>query len=116
MDRCATCQARLLEHLYGLLDGDDRPAFEAHLAACPACQAALDTARRQQALLARAARAEFPGGRFAPPADAPAPAVLTLPPRPAPAPAPARRRARRWAAAAAVLLAAGLGVPGAYYG
>ena len=46
----------MLEHLYDLLDDADGQAFQLHLAGCPECQAALEKARAQQALLAAARR------------------------------------------------------------
>ncbi|HZT80087.1 MAG TPA: hypothetical protein VFA26_07695, partial [Gemmataceae bacterium] len=111
MHDCNHYQALLLEHLYGLVEGAESQALMDHVAACPACQAALDVARRHQRLLAAAAKQAFPAVRFEAPADEPAPATLPLA-----APSRARRWAR-WAVAAALLLAAGgLGAPAAYYG
>jgi hypothetical protein len=116
MHDCTHYQSLLLEHLYALLDdAEDRELLD-HLAACPACRASLDTARRQQHLLATAAKQAFPAVRFeAPAGEEAAPAVIPLP-----EPAAAPRRARRWgrwAVAAALLVAAGgLGVPAAWYG
>src|SRR5947209_8567372 len=105
---CHGCQELLLDHLYDVLDDEDRRALLEHLGGCPACQAALEQARAQQRLLARASRLHFPEVTFTPPAGEPAagprPAVLPLRPR--------TRPWRRWAAAAAVLLAlAGLAEP-----
>src|SRR4051812_9926408 len=99
---CAASQVQLLEYLYDVLDPAERQALESHLAACPACAAALNRTRTQQELLASAARLQFPQLKFEAPAQTPA--VLPL---------EARRRARRarqvrWAVAAAVLLALGL--------
>src|SRR5437867_2236546 len=56
METCNHCSELLLDHLYGLLDADQTQRLRAHLAACPACQAELASAERQQQLLARAAR------------------------------------------------------------
>jgi hypothetical protein len=63
---CETCQTQLLHHLYGLLEDGDRQAMAAHLGTCANCQTALETARRQQSMLAVAAKSEFPDVRFAP--------------------------------------------------
>src|SRR5262245_39856211 len=122
MDRCDTCQPLLLDYLYDLLDGDDRRALEAHVAGCAGCPAALERARRDRALLAAAAKMEFPAVRFVPPEEAPPAApqpapvaerdVLPLPP--AVRARPRTRRPLRWAVAAAVLL--GLGVPAFWVG
>src|SRR5262245_64613263 len=102
---CHGYREQMLDHLYDLLDEADQRAFLDHLAGCPACQAALEQARAQKALLGRAARLHFPDVTFTPPAPEPIP----LPLRPS-------RRPRRWvgwAAAAAVLLVlGGVGVPG----
>ncbi|HVS34991.1 MAG TPA: alpha-2-macroglobulin family protein [Gemmataceae bacterium] len=112
MHPCPSCQAQMLEFLYDLLDAADRQAMQNHLDGCAPCQAQLETARRQQNLLAAAARMEFPAVQFAAPSEAmagSAPAVVPLP-------APVRRKVlpwRRWAAAAAIFLAiGGLAVPG----
>jgi anti-sigma factor RsiW len=126
MNSCETSQVQLLEYLYDLLDGADRQALEAHLAGCPACQAALARARSQQHLLAAAAKVQFPAVAFQPPPPAapPAESVTAAAPASIPfaavarAPAPKKPvRWGRWAAAAAVLLAVtGLGVPAAIIG
>src|SRR5262249_5174590 len=125
MNSCETCQVQLLEYLYDLLDGADRQALEAHLAGCPACQAALAKARAQQQLLAAAAKVQFPAVAFQPPAPVtPSPESVTAAPATVPFAAPSRHAAAkkpvrwgRWAAAAAVLLAvAGLGIPAAIIG
>jgi anti-sigma factor RsiW len=115
MNHCETYRAQMLEYLYDLLEAEERQALEAHLAECAACQAELARARRQQGLLATAARMGFSEVRFvAPPADpdpaaAPEPMVVPL--------ARPRRAWRRWAAAAAVLLVlGGLVAPVAWYG
>jgi anti-sigma factor RsiW len=112
MNDCTNYQPLLLDHLYGLLDDAENQALLDHLGACPACQASLDRARRQQRLLAAAAKQAFPAVRFEAPArEEVAPEVIALPvPRRA-------RRWGRWAVAAALLLAAGgLGAPAAWYG
>jgi alpha-2-macroglobulin-like protein len=115
MNDCNHYQTLLLEHLYGLLDDADGRALQDHLASCPSCQGALDQAKRQQRLLAAAAKDEFPAVRFEAPAEEAAPEVVPLP-----EPVAMPRRTRhwgRWAVAAALLLAAGgLCVPAAWYG
>src|SRR5262245_39662765 len=107
MERCELYQALLLEYLYDLLEGHERASVETHLTACTGCQAALERAKRQQRLLAAAAKSEFAGIQFQ------APAVID--PAPATIPMPARKPRpsfRRYAFAAAVLLAIGLGGAG----
>ncbi|HYT87999.1 MAG TPA: zf-HC2 domain-containing protein, partial [Gemmataceae bacterium] len=105
----------LLDYLYDLLDEEAAGKLREHLAACPACQAALAAAEAQQHLLARAAQiyAEVPA--FTAPSATPSAPVETIQPAPAAAPqAPATlplptspqtkpRRLLRWLAAAAVL-------------
>jgi hypothetical protein len=109
MERCELYQALLLEYLYDLLEGHERQSLETHLAECAGCRAALETAKQQQQLLAKAAKTEFAGVRFqAPAASEPAPATI-------PMPSPVRKSRptfRRWALAAAVLLAVGVGGSG----
>ena len=68
MFHCETCRSQMLEYLYDLLEGDERQAWEAHLKDCPSCQASLVQAKRQQQLLAAAAKMEFANVRFAAPA------------------------------------------------
>src|SRR5690349_12896012 len=112
MKSCDHFQAQMLEHLYGLLDGDDSRALAEHLSQCADCRAASARAEVQKKLLAAAAKAEFAGVRFQAPAPetaAPAeqPRVLTV-----------RSRGSwvRWAVAASVLLLlGGLGVPTGIY-
>jgi hypothetical protein len=94
----------MLDHLYDLLDEAERGQLLDHVAGCPACQASLEAARAQQALLARAARLHFPDVRFAAPADEPAVALFRPPSR--------LRRLAGWAVAAGLLLAlAGVTAP-----
>src|SRR5438093_1519705 len=66
---CETFQAQLLNDLYGLLEEADSRALRGHVGACPACQTAAARVAEQRQLLAVAARTEFPGVRFQPPAD-----------------------------------------------
>ena len=64
MMTCQSCQAQLLEYVYGLLDVQDPvegPALaelRAHLESCPACQAIHHRALKQQLLLGQASRAD----------------------------------------------------------
>src|SRR5262249_55055658 len=100
-------QALLLEYLYDLLEGHERESVQTHLASCAGCQAALERAKRQQRLLATAAKSEFAGVQFQAPAVIdPAPATMPMPVR------KPRPSFRRFALAAAVLLALGLGGAG----
>ncbi len=108
---CHGCQERMLEHLYDLLEADERSALQAHLDGCPDCQAALVRARAQRQLLAAAAKLDFSSVRFTPPAELPATEVLPLV-----QPTRLRRRWPRWVAAAAVLLAVGLASAGTWFG
>jgi hypothetical protein len=83
---CQHCQTLLLDHLYGLLDGGEGGAVDAHLAACPACAAAHAETGRVQGLIARAAKTGFPTTRFEPPAPASVPhPAKSVPHTPAPA-------------------------------
>ncbi len=114
---CQHCQPLLLDHLYGLLDGPEAAAVDAHLASCPACTAARAETARVQGLFARAAKSAFPATRFEAPVPAktgartPAPASKpSALPFPAPLPRPGDRTFRvagilSWAVAAAVLIA-----------
>jgi hypothetical protein len=112
MDRCQHCQAQLLDYLYDLLDEPEQRALEAHVAGCALCQQALALARRQQELLASAARLECAPASFTIPQDETVPETETVPPREEPAvlplpvrpPRPARRFWQPWVAAAATLL------------
>ncbi len=120
MNDCQQYQTLLLEHLYGLLDNAEDRAVLDHLGTCSACQVALATARHEQALLATAAKQEFPAVRFDPPsaaAERPAPQPQ-LAEEEAPAPVVFRPAVwRRWAVAAAIVLAlGGLAAPATYYG
>jgi hypothetical protein len=129
MPNCEAYRDQMLEHLYDLLDEADKQALQAHLESCAPCQAELARARRQQALLAAAARMEFPDVRFVAPEAPPASGAdipvcqegeaadrNVCPTVPLVAPLPARRWPR-WLAAAVVLLAlGGIGGPAAWYG
>jgi hypothetical protein len=115
MQNCEAFKEQLLESLYDLLEEPEKQALAAHLQSCQPCQAELERARRQQGLLAAAARMEFPQVQFTPPQSE----VTADPPLVAPlAPTRARRRPRwaRWiAAAAALFLVIGLGSIGGWY-
>jgi hypothetical protein len=90
----------MLEYLYGLLEGQERQAWDAHLKECAACQAELSRAAAQRQLLAHAAKMNFAHVTFAPP-NAPD----TVPIR---RPEIKRPQRWRWLAAAGILLAAAL--------
>jgi len=115
MALCEHCRDNLLEHLYGLLDGEEAREFERHLAECEACRSALETAKRDQALLSQAAHAvrdvapfEMPGSAaVAEVVAAATAAVQTETPTTLPLTQPPRRSALRrywpaWTAAAAL--------------
>jgi hypothetical protein len=109
MNSCEHFQTQLLDHLYGLLDEADSHALQDHLVTCAACRTAQEHAEVQRRMLAAAAKQEFAGVRFTPPA---APATMKQPAATLAAPA-ARRSWVRWALAACLLLAlAGLGLAG----
>jgi hypothetical protein len=110
MTPCERHQAQLLDHLYDLLELGERKDLEVHLAGCEACQGALESARRQQRLIARAAKSRFEAVRFEKPPAEPATPILVLPQE-------RRHNWIRWAAAASVvfLLLGALGVLGGAY-
>src|SRR5437879_2066497 len=106
MHTCDECTDRLLDFLYGLLEADEVQPLRDHLAACPACKAALADAEAQQRLLARAAHVAQVVPAFVAPSDQP----LQETPATLPLPVPPTRTRRQWpwlAAAAALLLVAG---------
>src|SRR3954471_18785546 len=84
---CEHCQPLLLDHLYGLLDGPEAAAVDAHLASCPTCAAARAEADRVQGLISRAAKSAFPQTRFEAP-DQPAKVAPTTPAPASPATLP----------------------------
>jgi hypothetical protein len=98
---CNDCQSRMLDCVYGLLDGPDAEAVRAHAADCQACSTALAEADRLQGLFGRAARLSFDAVRFeAPRAEAVRPATGSS------------KTWLPWVIAAGILLAVGgLGVP-----
>jgi hypothetical protein len=106
MTHCEHCRDRLLDYVYGLLEGSELQQTGEHLNSCSECQAALKKALTQQKLMARAARAITEVAEFTLPSSAPA-AAATLPI--VSAPKVNRSMWRRpwvgWTAAAAVLLA-----------
>jgi hypothetical protein len=111
MKLCNYVQAQLLEHLYGLVDDAPRRELEEHLTECADCRRALDRARQEQMLLATAAKKEFAGVEFAPPAvvemDAGEVERTTI---------PVSSGWFRWGVAAAILLGMiGLGLPAGLY-
>ncbi len=104
MMTCERCEQLLLDYLYGLVEGAEAEALEAHLRTCASCAAARTRTEGWQKLLAAAARDRFPQVRFDPPRfpeyPVPRPAALcTAASRPSP---PARWLA--WAVAAAIWL------------
>lgn len=105
----------LFDYLYDLLDAPERAVVEERLRSEPAWQEAFQIVQRQQQLLAAAARMEFPGVTFEPPATLPLPRETARPRKNADKPS-RRVRLWPWVAAAAVLLAlAGGAIPGAYW-
>src|SRR5208337_5002577 len=107
MRSCERFQTQLLEHLFGLLDGDESLALIEHAGQCDDCRTALQQADLQKQLLSAAAKTEFSGVRF----RAPTAHELAASPR---LPAPQAGWVR-WAVAAAILLAVGIAVPGSKY-
>ena len=71
MTTCEQVQAQMLGYLYDLLDDVDKAALDHHVAGCENCQKALASARRQQRLLATAAKTAFPTSSSAPHAARP---------------------------------------------
>jgi hypothetical protein len=105
MNSCDQVRSHLLEHLYGLLEEPDAHALTDHMNQCAHCREELVHAQEQMALIAAAAKEEFPQVRFVPP--------VFETPQSHQSP---RRFITRWAVAAAILIAAaGLGVPSAAY-
>lgn len=109
---CAHCQSLLLDHLYGLLDGAEAVALDAHLAGCPACAGVRAETARVQGLIARAAKGATARAPFEPPVPVSVPALAPVAGAPKPVAEPARpvRTFRSaavlsWAVAAAVLIA-----------
>src|SRR5262245_21034348 len=134
---CEHCREQLLDHLYGLLDEAEDRAFQTHLIGCPACASALRQERDFQTRLARAARAEFPDVKFAPPTpnvepgarsaetkagsttsgkkapDAPTPHSVLRTPHSDDRPSMQRIGTRRAGGAGLLIVVAGLGAPAA---
>jgi hypothetical protein len=104
---CEHCRDRLLDYVYGLLEGGDLQETREHLHACAECLAALQRAQTQQKLMACAAKAVTEVAEFTLPLNQPASAAPTL--AMTPASAPKRHSWRRpwvaWSAAAAALIA-----------
>ena len=111
MNTCERCRDRLLDHVYGLLEGSEQEEVRAHLEVCPECQQALEAVRGEQKLLACAARAVTDVGEFSLPSGAATETAITAEPSVVPMPSakPKRPLWRRawvgWTAAAAVLIA-----------
>jgi|GEM_PF-1761197 len=109
MKNCTEYQQLLLEHLYGLLEEDQRRDLEAHLADCPACQSAQERAYQEQRWLAQAACWSFEDVRFE------APPLSVLAPQQTEAGKPAwaswiQEHLPLWLLAACLLLACGLAI------
>src|ERR1019366_7318282 len=107
MTHCEYCRDRLLDHVYGLLEGSELQAMEEHLNKCSDCQVVLKKVQTQQKLMARAARAVTEVAEFTLPAAQPDAVPETLPLiLPSKPKRPMWRRAWvGWMAAAAVLIA-----------
>src|SRR4051812_35245405 len=84
MTHCEQCRDRLLDHVYGLLEGSDLHETREHLSHCSACQAALQAVQAEQLLMASAARAITEIPEFTLPANEPAVLPLTTPAADAP--------------------------------
>src|SRR5262245_15972827 len=108
MNRCEQVQAQLLEHVYGLLEGEPAGELGRHLEECAACQAAWQKVQEQRALLAAASKLDYATVHFEAPAAVPFAEVSD-----------ARQRTGggsstwfRWAVAATILVViGGLGFP-----
>jgi hypothetical protein len=72
MNNCDQCRDRLLDYVYGLLDGNDLHDTREHLSSCSECQVALTAVQAEQKLLACAARAITEIPEFTLPIDEPA--------------------------------------------
>jgi hypothetical protein len=113
MNTCENFQNQMLEHLYGLLEGDEGRTLTDHVRDCNPCRLAWTRAQQQKVLLTAAARSEFAGLRFEAPGAGSVPREAE---RQAIVPGPGSRGWLRWAVAAAVLLAvAGISIPGGWY-
>src|SRR5262249_1446646 len=104
---CEHCQDRLLDYVYGLLEGGDLQETREHLHACGECQATLQRVQAQKKLMACAAKAVTEFAEFTLPLDQPASAPPTLEMTPASVPKRPiwRRTWVAWTTAAAVLIA-----------
>ena len=112
MTNCEKCRDRLLDHVYGLLEGVDAHAVREHLNVCSDCQADLEQVRAEQKLFACAAKAVTEIPEFRLPSNEPAIIPMTTLPGQAPADHAAgspkkfwRRPWVAWTAAAALLIA-----------
>ena len=111
MTSCEHVRSQLLEHLYDLLEEEQVRALDDHLRDCGNCQTELGHAREQIALMAAAAKEEFPKVHFVPPTEktlevSKISEILVAP----------KRWGIRWAVAAAILCAvAGVAAPATIY-
>src|SRR5262245_35009955 len=83
MHSCDDIRELMLESLYGLLEPAAEEELRAHVAGCAGCQAHLVEARRQQTLLAQAARMVSDAAPFTAPDETIAPLPVSLPAQPA---------------------------------
>src|SRR4051812_28654545 len=84
MRPCDECAERLLDFVYGLLEGDELQETREHLQSCADCQAALQQVQGEQSLMARAARAIDDVPEFTLPSET----IETMPASAAPGPLP----------------------------
>src|SRR5437773_5489900 len=111
MMSCEQVRSQLLEHLYDLLEAEQVRALDNHLRGCGNCQTELGHAREQMALIAAAAKEEFPKVQFVPPTDKTSEGFKAWG-----ASGASRRWGNRRAAAAAILLVVvGVSAPASIY-
>src|SRR5688572_28762816 len=100
MATCASCNERLYDYVYGLLEGPDLDQMREHLRSCASCQVDFEKAQTHQNLMAMAAKAITIVPEFAPPTDAPtAPVQAPASAAPLPATLPltaAAPKSKRW--------------------
>jgi hypothetical protein len=104
MTTCESIQGQLLPLLYDLLNEHEEKLVRDHLASCVACREAQVRAEDQRRMLAAAARMQFPGIQFTPPAPGSEPTMVL--------PRPRAFGVARWLLAASILLAIAGGIVG----